>query len=99
MKPAEFLALTPAELNKMAEGYKRRQRLADERAAYWVSCLVNCHVTKPVTSEALLEPLYKEKDTPETFRRKESKFMSQFKEVLNNGNNSQSGRENRRGHK
>lgn len=93
------MALTPAELNKMAEGYKQRQRFADERAAYWVSCLMNCQLTTTIKPKNLLDPLYPEEKPVQKFKQEENEFMKQFKEVLKDGNNSQSGRENRRGHK
>lgn len=54
----EYGRLQPQELRKIFNAYKKKQRDADYRTAYFLSWLINCQVTDAISYTDIADPLH-----------------------------------------
>lgn len=57
--PRDFEEMQPHEFEKLLDGYKKRKREREFEQAYFTTWVLNAQLTKPITAQQILEPLWK----------------------------------------
>lgn len=57
--PHEFEELQPHEFEKLLDGYRSRKRESELQQAYFTAWIVNVQLTKPISAQQILDPLWK----------------------------------------
>lgn len=64
--PEQFETLQPQEFAALLRGHEVRERERRTEMAYWVACMMNTQLTKPVKTTDLLKPFDVEKTRTKT---------------------------------
>ena len=83
--PVQFYALTPMELDRMAECRARADERTKWETAYWVACLMSVHTRKPVRTEKLMKPFLPKKTSSEIAAERDA-FFEEFRRKGADGN-------------
>lgn len=83
--PAQFYALTPMELDRMAECRVKEEERKKWETAYWVACLMSVHTRKPVRTEKLMKPFLPKKTSREIAAERDA-FFEEFRRKGADGN-------------